>query len=247
MAHLEVCQNTMYTIPVIQLENEAAAEAIESAASSTGFAWNGLAIIQFSAQPVIAQCMPMSNTTQSQLILCNNNQSSCQRMNQCREYQSFPPPVSQSVIESVTENIESEASSSGSSTGSSTGSLMGSSSESSSRDFASAILPSFKMAVPPSLDAKSAIFTPALQRNAHNYRPRDTTIHRRTGQHPFGGSNPVFPEWSRTNVLSFARINVISPRIGGSTALLTPPPSRTPMAPLNQHAHVIANAVPPLH
>ena len=34
--------------------------------------------------------------------------------------------------------------------------------------------------------------------------------HRRTGQHPFGGSNPVLPEWSRTNVLSFARINVIS-------------------------------------
>ena len=49
--------------------------------------------------------------------------------------------------------------------------------------------------------------------------------HRRTGQHPFGGSNPVLPEWSRTNVLSFARINVISARIGGSTD----PPSRTPV------------------
>ena len=36
MSHLEVCQNTIYTIPVIQLENESAAEDIESAASSTG-------------------------------------------------------------------------------------------------------------------------------------------------------------------------------------------------------------------
>ena len=53
-------------------------------------------------------------------------------------------------------------------------------------------------------------------------------IHRRTGQHPFGGSNPVLPEWSRTNVLSFARINVISARIGGSTDPPYPP-SRTPM------------------
>ena len=50
--------------------------------------------------------------------------------------------------------------------------------------------------------------------------------HLRTCQHPFWGSNAVLPEWSRTNVLSFARINVISARIGGQ---LPPPdpPSRT--------------------
>ena len=48
--------------------------------------------------------------------------------------------------------------------------------------------------------------------------------HRRTGQHQIGGSNPVLPEWSRTNVLSFARINVISARIGGSTTPLIPVP-----------------------
>ena len=46
------------------------------------------------------------------------------------------------------------------------------------------------------------------------------------GQHPFGGSNPVLPEWSLTNVLSFARMNVISARIGGSTDPLTPRPVR---------------------
>ena len=51
--------------------------------------------------------------------------------------------------------------------------------------------------------------------------------HRRTDQHPFGGSNPVLPEWSRANILSFARINVIFARIGGSTAPpLTPRPVR---------------------
>ena len=108
--------------------------------------------------------MPMSNTTQSELIRCNNNHASLQRMNQCREDHSFPPPVIQSVNESVTENMESEASSTGSSTGSS--------SESSSCDFCRAVLPPFKMAVPPSLDAKSAMLKPALQRNARNYRSR---------------------------------------------------------------------------
>ena len=55
--------------------------------------------------------------------------------------------------------------------------------------------------------------------------------HRRTGQHPFGGSNPVLPEWSRTNILSFARINVIPARIGGVNCPPPPdPPSRTPMS-----------------
>ena len=39
-----------------------------------------------------------------------------------------------------------------------------------------------------------------------------------------GGSNTVSPEWSRTNVLSFARINVISARIGPR------PVGSTPMA-----------------
>ena len=59
----------------------------------------------------------------------------------------------------------------------------------------------------------------AVTRSEHNI-----TYHRRTGQHPFGGSKPVLPEWSRTYVLSFARINVISARIWGSTAPPDPRP-----------------------
>ena len=44
-----------------------------------------------------------------------------------------------------------------------------------------------------------------------------------------GGSNPVLPEWSQTNVLSFARINVISARIEGVNCPSPDPPSRMPM------------------